>query len=228
MDKTVPKAAAVILDFIGKIEAPQGYDTIYGNNQRKLPKQITKMTLDELILAQKSWNYGSSASGRYQFMRNTLLDLKRELKLTGEEIFDANFQDRLGFHLLKRRGYEKFMQKQISTTMFGKYLAMEWASLPVLAESQGRHRGVPRGSSYYAGDRLNKALVKPEAVEAMLARALAAKGRSVGPVEVLVGGGAGGAAVAAYAGIEPWIIVALLVLVAAGAVALILRKKGKL
>ncbi|MDG9793142.1 MULTISPECIES: hypothetical protein [Brucella] len=45
MDRTVPAGAALLLDIIGGIEAPRGYVVIYGNNQDKLLKLITQMTL---------------------------------------------------------------------------------------------------------------------------------------------------------------------------------------
>ncbi|MNE69188.1 hypothetical protein D3C80_1648970 [compost metagenome] len=51
MGKTVPVGAALLLDFIGGIEAPRGYNVIYGNNQDKLPKPITQMTIGELIVS---------------------------------------------------------------------------------------------------------------------------------------------------------------------------------
>lgn len=183
MDRTVPAGAALLLDFVGGIEAPRGYDVIYGNNQDKLPKPITQMTIGELVDAQASFTkrFKSSASGRYQLMRATLQGLARELGLRGTQLFDANLQDRLGFHLLKRRGYEDFMAGKISRTEFGKRLAQEWASFPVLAAVQGAHRKLKRGETYYAGDELNKALVKPEAVEALLDKVKAA-GNAVTPL----------------------------------------------
>src|SRR6185312_4179042 len=107
---------------------------------------------------------GSSAAGRYQFMRATLLGLRSELNLRGSQLL----QDRLGYHLLLRRGYDDFMAGKISRTEFGKRLAQEWASFPVLTVCKGAHRQLNRGQSYYAGDGLNKALVKPEKVEAVL------------------------------------------------------------
>lgn len=170
MDKTVPAGAVLLLDFIGGIEAPRGYDVIYGNNQDKLPKPITQMTLGELVDAQASFTkrFKSSASGRYQFMRATLQDLSRELGLRGTQKFDKDLQDRLGFHLLKRRGYDDYVAGRITRTEFGKRLAQEWASLPVLAATKGKHRDLKRGQSYYAGDALNKSLVSPAKVEAVL------------------------------------------------------------
>lgn len=172
MDKNVPAGAALLLAFIGGIEAPKGYDVIYGNNQGKLPKPLTSMTVVEVIAAGPGWTkaFKSSAAGRYQFMNATLKGLKSELGLRGTQTFDANLQDRLGYHLLLRRGYAAFMAGQICATEFGKRLAQEWASLPVLAETKGGSRTVMRGQSYYAGDGLNKSLVRPEEVETLLAQ----------------------------------------------------------
>lgn len=173
MDKNVPPGAAILLDFIGNIEAPKGYGTIYANKQNTLAKPLTSMTVDEVIASGPSWTraHKSSAAGRYQFMNATLKELKKELGLRGTQIFDANLQDRLAFHLLIRRGYESFMAGKLSVPAFGKLLAQEWASLPVLADTKGQKRDVKRGQSFYAGDGLNKSLVKPEAVEAAIALA---------------------------------------------------------
>lgn len=173
MDKNVPPSAAKLLDFIGSIEAPRGYGTIYGNNQGKLPKPLTAMTLDEVIAAGPAWTrrFGSSACGRYQFMKATLVDLKAELGLRGTQVFDANLQDRLGYHLLKRRGYDTFIAGTLPAEAFMLNLAKEWASFPVPSAVQGGTSRVTRGQSFYAGDGLNACLVKPEQVAAVVAAA---------------------------------------------------------
>lgn len=170
MDRSIPPAAAVLLDFIGDIEAPKGYDTIYGNNQDKLKKRLTAMTLAEVQAQQRDWTrrFRSSAAGRYQFMRNTLEGLIKELKLDTTQKFTADLQDLLAYVLLRRRGYDAFMNQRISVTEFGKRLAQEWASFPVLAGTQGAHRYVREGETFYAGDGLNKSLVKPEQVRTLL------------------------------------------------------------
>lgn len=179
MNPTVPIGAAILLDFIGDIEAPKGYGTIYANKQDTLPKPLTDMTLDEVQAAQGKWskNHGSSAAGRYQFMRATLKGLIAEMGLRGSLLMTPGLQDLMGYHLLKRRGYQKFISGQMSLKAFALELAKEWASIPVLSTVQGRHREVTRGETYYAGDKLNKSLVKPGDVEAILAEALNAAGR---------------------------------------------------
>jgi len=78
----------------------------------------------------------------------------------------------MGFALLKRRGWDRFATGVLSLKGFGNELAKEWASFPVLVDMQGASRRVERGQSYYAGDGLNKSLVKPGDVEAVLSDVL--------------------------------------------------------
>ncbi|RWC28801.1 peptidoglycan-binding protein [Mesorhizobium sp.] len=187
MDKNVPVGAAMLLDFIGSIEAPHGYNTVYGNNQAKLPKPLTKMTIDEVIAAGSGWTkrFGSSACGKLQFMKATLLRLKKVLGLTGKELLDGPMQEALGYQLLKERGFAEFLAGRRSRVAFGVALAQEWASFPVLAATKGQKRKIVRGQSFYAGDGLNKSLVAPERVEAMLDKVKIAAGRTapVAPVD---------------------------------------------
>lgn len=192
MDKSIPAGAAILLDFIGdtetKTSVPAAYNVIFANRQGRLRKPITQMTIAEIQSGQLVWRKWekphSSAAGRYQFMYDTLKGLISELRLSTAQIFDANLQDRLAFHLLRRRGYDAFMTGQITRTEFGKRLAMEWASLPVLADTKNSTgRTVRRGQSFYAGDGLNKSLTKPETVEAVLIKAKQAGGGLPSPAE---------------------------------------------
>lgn len=166
----LPDAARTLLDFIAVYEAPRGYDTIYGNHQDQLPKRLTEMKLAEVIRSGPQWKraFRSSACGRYQFMTGTLETLVKSEKLSGNEVFDIELQDRLGYALLRRRGFAKYMDGRLDRNGFGLALAKEWASFPVLTDCRGSHRTVRRGETFYAGDGLNKALVPPDKVEAIL------------------------------------------------------------
>ena len=150
------------------------------------------MTIDEIQKQQGGWSkrYGSSATGGYQFMRATLGDLKKEMGLSSNERLTPDLQDRLAMQLLTRRGFDAFLSGRIDQTEFGKRLAMEWASFPVLADTRGAHRHIRRGQSYYAGDGLNKALVTPATIEAVIDRVKAAEVRppAVKPVPVPIPG----------------------------------------
>lgn len=200
MDRSVPTGAALLLDFVYRTDAgappPKCYDTIFDNRQNHLPKPLTSMTIGEVIDAQKNWSSRdwvranwkvgpavSSAAGAAQFMRDTLVGLSKELSLSGGQLFDANLQDRLAYQLLKRRGIDDYLAGKIDATEFGKRLAMEWASFPVLAPCQGASRKLKRGQSYYAGDGLNKALVAPETIEEVLLTVRKAPDKVAAPAE---------------------------------------------
>jgi hypothetical protein len=73
-------------------------------------------------------------------------------------------QDTLGYELLRRRGYQPWVEARTSTDTFMVGLAKEWASFPVPSRMKGAHRMVERGQSYYAGDGVNKALIGPDVV----------------------------------------------------------------
>lgn len=160
MDKTIPQAAAAILKFIYGHESRGNYEAISSFKQAKLPKKITAMTVDEVLREQQTWRkkYGtlSSAAGAPQIIYKTLLRLKEVMGLTGKEKFNSDLQDRMAFQLLRYRGYDAFMAGKMTTVEFGKSIAQEWASMPVLSNTKN-YKGVniKRGSSYYAGDGLN-------------------------------------------------------------------------
>lgn len=176
MDSSIPPGAAILLNFIGKLESGMNYDVIYGEHQASLPHPITTMTLAQLTTAQRDWGqrWGSSAAGAYQMMPPTIIGLYAPMLLSGTEVFTPNLQDRMGYELLLRRGYRHFMERSLTTIDFGRQLAGEWASMPVLFKTQGAHRVVAAGETYYAGDRLNRALATPAAVDALLAKVHAA------------------------------------------------------
>lgn len=170
MDKSIPAAAGYILDGISKPESNGDYDTYNAFKQAKLPKKLTKMTLQEVLdINWKDIGANSSAAGRYQIIKKTLLGLIADIGLSKSTLFTANLQDRLAYHLLRGRGYDQWARGEISHIEFGKRLAMEWASLPVLAGTKN-YKGVniKRGSSYYAGDGLNSHGVSADAFESML------------------------------------------------------------
>lgn len=201
MHKSIPAAAAVILELVYRTEtgvtAPQCYNVLYAHAEKHEPyskKPITYWTLDEIEAdgPRRTKLYGSSAAGAAQFMRDTLdkpgtlLDIEGEMGLTGKEIFSPDMQDLMAYHLLKRRGFLKFMNGEISAMTFGNNLAKEWASFPVLCALNGAHKKLVRGETYYAGDKLNKVLLKPAAVEKVLAQALALGLPVPAPVEIPV------------------------------------------
>ena len=116
----MPAGVALLLAFVYVTEVsrrPLGYyEVIYAHRQERLPKPLTRMTVDEVIAAQRTWSrhHGASAAGAPQFIRKMLMWLKDEFGLRGSQVFDGNLQDRLAYHLLIQRGYANKRRRDIA------------------------------------------------------------------------------------------------------------------
>lgn len=143
-----------MLQLIGRAEAGQaGYNQIWGGRARS---PITNMSIDEVLDYQdqiKASGSPSTAVGRYQFLRGTLKELKKEMGLKGDERMSPEMQDALAIRLMRRRGLDRYLKGELDQKTFTNRLAMEWAGLPTTA-----------GSSYYSGDGLNRANVPLDSV----------------------------------------------------------------
>lgn len=147
----------LLLDFIGKLESNGNYNAVWGNAHSIV--DLSKYTLSQLEKKQRLWGRrGSSATGKYQFMRKTLLLLRVRMLLSGDLYFTPELQEKLAMQLLKRRGLNRWLRKGvIDDDRFMDSLSKEWASLPYHT-----------GRSYYDGDGLNHALASREEFRAIL------------------------------------------------------------
>ena len=160
--------AVALLDLIGSVEAPGGYNQRYAEpSSGPFKYDLINMSINDVIDLPANKPRGkvaSTASGRYQFLSTTLRSVKDKLNLTGDEHFDPPMQDRLAYQLLINRGYERWKQGEITDIAFGKNIAQEWASFPVLADTVRNGKTIKAGGSYYGGDGTNKALVSTDQV----------------------------------------------------------------
>ena len=157
-----------ILDIIGEAEGA-GYNTVFGGSRVKprdyFGKDLTQLTIDEVIEWQTesiSRGSASSAAGKYQIIKKTLIDLvdgKGAASRTDK--FNQVTQDKLCRKLLQSRGIDEYLAGSKSEQAFCRSLAQEWASLPVTYRQPGQKRTVNPGESYYAGDGLTKSRVAP-------------------------------------------------------------------
>lgn len=154
---------APLLDLIASVESVKGsYDSIYPSS---IKKGLSNMTIAQADAwqARTAGSRGSAAAGRYQFMY-----IKQQAAAAGlkpSEKFSPENQDKMAVALITgKRGVSKAMIKQ-NPTEAGKRLAMEWAGLPVLSPTQGAHRRLKAGQSYYSGDGRNSTNLPPSAVK---------------------------------------------------------------
>lgn len=143
-----------MIDLLGKSEgtAPpkgRGYnETLAYGAYTGGDVTLVTMTLDEVDALQtrmlqhpkNKWN--SSAVGWGQIVRTTMRSIRKTLKLTGQELFDADMQDRMICYLLGVRGIDKWLAGRLNLTTLVDNLAQEWASLPT-----------SKGVGYYDGQR---------------------------------------------------------------------------
>ena len=137
-------------DWIGDIESNGDYDKLNGGGKLR-GKQPTEMTIREVMREQLSWrnwpNSASSAIGKYQFVRDSLNDRKRQINADVTELFDQSMQDRLCNKSLELRGFNRWWNNTMTDRTFLYHLAGEWASLPDPATDRSRHGNVANNKS---------------------------------------------------------------------------------
>jgi hypothetical protein len=146
-----------LLDLIGKIEANGNYNAKF--SAANASEDLSQYTVQQIQEKQYAWGKrtGSSAFGKYQFLRKTLRGLMDELDLSFYLRFTPELQDTLAEQLLVRRGLHRWEKGNISTDAFMDSLSKEWASLPY-----------HNNRSYYDGDGLNHSLISRDEVRKVL------------------------------------------------------------
>ena len=93
----LPSKAAV-LDFIGRYEAPGGYDQAHAAVPESPPRPLTTMSIREVLAWQKRIRPRavSTAVGRYQVIHDTLAALVKRYGIDPEQRFDPAMQDQVG------------------------------------------------------------------------------------------------------------------------------------
>ena len=140
-----------VLDLVGELEAPGGYDTVYYGVRLHPPRPITTMTVGDVLDWQREavrHRSVSSAAGRYQIIRPTLQRLVDDGVVSSGARFDTATQNHLGRHLLRETGYRAGAR----STVAADRIARVWAALP-------RTSGTDPGRSFYEGIAGNHALI---------------------------------------------------------------------
>ena len=120
-----------VLDLISGPESGGRYDAVYPGKRRP---EILNMTIDELVADQRERgrSTGSSASGRYQYIRTTLSGIVKQMGLdTSKEKFTPRLQDEIViFHLRRNHGLDRWLSGSMSNEDFLNRLAGTWAGIP--------------------------------------------------------------------------------------------------
>lgn len=132
-----------VFGLIGQLESRSDYNTMAGGGNKK---QLTSMTINEVLQYQNSRGTNMKAAGKWQIMQKTLRGLKKSMNLTGDELFTPEMQDRMAFELaMNRKGYRQFAnatgdEKLALMGAAQNDLAKEWASMPMANDAEGMSR----------------------------------------------------------------------------------------
>ena len=162
-----PLLAAIRICEVSTAE-PNGYDIVYGGIPTAIrpPRPITQMTVDDVLKWQSSirGSVVSTATGSYQFIYTTLLDLVDRRKVVARSAkMDAATQDRLAIALMV--GLQDWKDGQISDEEFGYGLSKVWASMPIMLDGEKVSSGGTGNpdSAYYGGVATNPSTARKPA-----------------------------------------------------------------
>ena len=123
-------------------------------------RDLSKMTVNEIVAAQKRDEF--DAVGHFQMIPKTLAAGIKELKLTGNELFTPELQERFFNEFLIKKagggdalGYIQGRHNNLNKAM--EAMAKEWAGFPVPYAMKGHVTNVKAGESYYKNYHGNKA-----------------------------------------------------------------------
>ncbi|MCW3782906.1 hypothetical protein [Defluviimonas salinarum] len=149
------------LNLIGNREGYRGYGTVSDYAPAIPDEVLTGMTISEVLDFQQGLldqGTRSTAVGRYQFIRETLLRLVEEHGIGRDLLFDEEIQTYLARILMRDCG---FYDPEAGIVPLGNCLAGTWAALPMLS-------GPKAGLSAYHGDGLNHHAVAVETFATVL------------------------------------------------------------
>ncbi|NEV61616.1 conjugal transfer protein TraG N-terminal domain-containing protein [Thiorhodococcus minor] len=133
-----------VLDLIAAPESHGNYNAWYRHADQD-QVILSTLTLAEVQALQDellAHGNGGSAIGRYQFLADTLADLKQRLRISGSEPFTPAFQDRLALTLARDAGINDWAAGRLDDDSFAYNLSQIWAGLPKDASNLSFHDGV--------------------------------------------------------------------------------------
>jgi peptidoglycan hydrolase-like protein with peptidoglycan-binding domain len=133
-----------VLDLIAQYESGGDYNIVNGGSRLRL----TDMTVAEVIREQRNWRSwrgaASSAAGRYQYIRSTLIWVTEQMGMNVErKKFDEQTQDEICIYDLRYRcELDQWLSGSISNERFLNKLSRVWAAIPNTGTGLSTYQGV--------------------------------------------------------------------------------------
>ena len=143
--------------------APEGKRVKFGK-MNDLPGTITGKTINQLLDASTKYTWEDNrrrfATGKYQTIPSTLMDAKKKLNLSGNELYDANMQEIIfREHLLRGRSSIYSLITTGSATVDEAMIqaSKEWASIALPKGNKNKFGVISDGTLGYHQSLTNKA-----------------------------------------------------------------------
>ncbi len=141
----VPTKQSRLLDAIARNEGTYdtGYNTEYNYGKNgSARKPLSEMTLNQVMDYQDTMSGDSTAIGRYQMLRQTMMDEIKHGRYAGDELFTDKLQDDMIVQRMKRmRGYDDWDLGKLSNKDFEHNLSREFASVADPLTGKGYYPG---------------------------------------------------------------------------------------
>ena len=143
-----------VLQTVFDVESNGDFNRWHDDAQNIPETPLTKMTVSEIMGYQRGENGPAAGAGQIKY--NTFQYLLNTGTLKPDEVFSPQVQRKAHFRLLDRRGFNEWVQGELSNDGFIQRLAREYAAVPLAQDEQVGDTLRESGKSRYGGSNAHR------------------------------------------------------------------------
>ena len=143
-----------VLQTVFDVESNGDFNRWHDNAQNIPETPLTQMTVSEIMGYQGGKNGPAAGAGQIKY--NTFQYLLNTGTLKPDEVFSPQVQRKAHFRLLDRRGFNEWVQGELSNDGFIQRLAREYAAVPLAQDEQVGDTLRESGKSRYGGSNAHR------------------------------------------------------------------------
>ena len=143
-----------VLQTVFDVESNGDFNRWHDDAQNIPETPLTQMTVSEIMGYQRGENGPAAGAGQIKY--NTFQYLLNTGTLKPDEVFSPQVQRKAHFRLLDRRGFNEWVQGELSNDGFIQRLAREYAAVPLAQDEQVGDTLRESGKSRYGGSNAHR------------------------------------------------------------------------